>query len=66
MMDIKADAMDPITAAEVVFEQAAAGEFYLLTQPEYVGNAMSERADILANRRPPVLRTKQRFDPSRQ
>jgi NAD(P)-dependent dehydrogenase (short-subunit alcohol dehydrogenase family) len=66
MMDIKAEAMDPITAAEVVFEQAAAGEFYLLTQPEYVGNAMSERADILANRRPPVLRTKQRFDPSRQ
>jgi NAD(P)-dependent dehydrogenase (short-subunit alcohol dehydrogenase family) len=64
MLDIKADAMDPIAAAEVVFEQAAAGDFYLLTQPEYVGNAMSERADILTNRRPPVLRSKRRFDPA--
>ncbi|RAV07590.1 oxidoreductase [Mycolicibacterium sp. GF69] len=66
MLDIKAEAMDPIAAAEAVFEQAAAGEFYLLTQPEYVGNAMAERADILAHRRPPVLRTKRRFDPATQ
>lgn len=66
MLDIKAEAMDPMEAARVVFEQAAAGDFYLLTQPEYVGNAMSERADILANRRPPVLRTKRRFDPAQQ
>jgi NAD(P)-dependent dehydrogenase (short-subunit alcohol dehydrogenase family) len=66
MLDIKADAMDPVTAATVVFEQAAAGDFYLLTQPEYVGNAMSERADILINRRPPVLRSKRRFDPAHQ
>lgn len=66
MLDIKAEAMDPVEAARVVFEQAAAGEFYLLTQSEYVGNAMSERADILASRRAPVLRTKRRFDPSRQ
>ncbi|MGV0791907.1 SDR family oxidoreductase [Mycolicibacterium sp. XJ1819] len=65
MLDIKAEAMDPLEAAQVVFEQAAAGEFYLLTQPEYVGNAMSERAAILAERRAPVLRTKQRFDPAR-
>lgn len=65
MLDIKAEAMDPLEAAQVVFEQAAAGEFYLLTQPEYVGNAMSERAAILADRRAPVLRTKQRFDPAR-
>lgn len=64
MLDIKAEAMDPIAAAEVVFEQAAAGEFYLLTQPEYVGNAMAERADVLANRRPPALRAKRRFDPA--
>jgi NAD(P)-dependent dehydrogenase (short-subunit alcohol dehydrogenase family) len=64
MLDIKADAMDPVAAATVVFEQAAAGDFYLLTQPEYVGNAMSERADILINRRPPVLRSKRRFDPA--
>jgi hypothetical protein len=66
MLDIKAEAMDPTTAAEAVFEQAAAGEFYLLTQPAYVGNAMVERADILANRRPPTLRTKRRFDPAQQ
>lgn len=65
MLDIKAEAMDPLEAAQVVFEQAAAGEFYLLTQPDYVGNAMSERAAILADRRAPVLRTKQRFDPAR-
>jgi len=66
MLDIKAEAMDPIEAARVVFDQSAAGDFYLLTQPEYVGNAMSERADILANRRPPALRTKRRFDPAKQ
>lgn len=64
MLDIKAEAMDPIEAARVVFEQASAGDFYLLTQPDYVGNAMAERADTLANRRPPVLRTKRRFDPA--
>ncbi len=66
MLDIKAEAMDPVEAARVVFEQAAAGEFYLLTQPEYVGNAMSERAEILASRRAPILRTKRRFDPLHQ
>ncbi|OBF89063.1 oxidoreductase [Mycobacterium sp. 852002-51152_SCH6134967] len=65
MLDIKAEAMDPVEAARVVFEQAAAGEFYLLTQPEYVGNAMAERAEILASRRAPVLRTKRRFDSTR-
>ncbi|KUI14777.1 oxidoreductase [Mycolicibacterium acapulense] len=65
MLDIKAEAMDPVEAARVVFEQAASGDFYLLTQPEYVGNAMSERATTLAERRAPVLRTKRRFDPAR-
>ncbi|OBI77027.1 SDR family oxidoreductase [Mycobacterium sp. E740] len=64
MLDIKTEAMDPIEAARVVFEQASAGEFYLLTQPEYVGNAMAERADTLVHRRPPALRTKRRFDPA--
>ena len=33
MLDIKAAAMDPLAAAETVFEQAAEGRFYLLTQP---------------------------------
>jgi NAD(P)-dependent dehydrogenase (short-subunit alcohol dehydrogenase family) len=66
MLDIKADAMDPVAAAEVVFDQAAEGRFYLLTQPEYVGSAMAERAEILASQRPPALRKGRRFDPSRQ
>jgi NAD(P)-dependent dehydrogenase (short-subunit alcohol dehydrogenase family) len=64
MLDIKADAMDPVAAAEVVFEQATEGRFYLLTQPEYVGSAMAERAKVLAAQRGPQLRTKRRFNPS--
>lgn len=64
MLDIKAEAMDPIAAAEVIFDQAAQGRFYLLTQPDYVGSAMTERATTLATQRPPVLRTKQRFEPA--
>jgi NAD(P)-dependent dehydrogenase (short-subunit alcohol dehydrogenase family) len=66
MLAIKADAMDPVIAANVVFEQSAEGRFYLLTQPEYVGNAMLERANVLATQRPPMLRTKRRFDPTQQ
>ena len=64
MLDIRADAMDPIEAAKVVFDQAADGRFYLLTQPEYVGSAMTERANVLAAQRAPQLRTKRRFDPA--
>ncbi len=64
MLDIKAEAMDPIAAAQVVFEQAAQGRFYLLTQPEYVGSAMTERATVLAEQRPPMLRIRRRFDPA--
>jgi NAD(P)-dependent dehydrogenase (short-subunit alcohol dehydrogenase family) len=56
MLDIKAAAMDPLAAAEAVFEQAAPGRFYLLTQPEYVGAAMTQRANVLAAQRPPALR----------
>jgi NAD(P)-dependent dehydrogenase (short-subunit alcohol dehydrogenase family) len=56
MLAVKAEAMDPLAAAETVFEQAAEGQFYLLTQPS-VGSAMAERADVLASQRPPVLRT---------
>ena len=63
MLDIKADAMDPLAAAEVVFEQAAEGRFYLLTQPDYVGSAMAERAEVLVSQRPPALRSGRRFDP---
>jgi NAD(P)-dependent dehydrogenase (short-subunit alcohol dehydrogenase family) len=64
MLDIKAEAMDPIEAAKVVFDQAADGRFYLLTQPEYVGSAMTERANVLAAQRAPQLRNKRRFDPA--
>ena len=56
MLDIKADAMDPQAAAEMVFEQAVAGRFYLLTHPESVGSAMAERAETLVSQRPPTLR----------
>lgn len=65
MLDIKAAAMDPVAAAEVVFDQAAAGEFYLLTQPEYVSSAMTERARVLSTRQAPQLRTERRFDPAK-
>jgi NAD(P)-dependent dehydrogenase (short-subunit alcohol dehydrogenase family) len=64
MLDIKADAMDALAAAEAVFEQSAEGRFYLLTQPEYVGSAMAERAEVLVSQRPPELRTQRRFDPA--
>ena len=64
MLNIKADAMDPLAAAEVVFDQSAAGSFYLLTQPGYVGSAMAERAEVLVSQRPPALRTHRRFDPA--
>ncbi len=55
MLDIKAAAMDPLAAAETVFEQAAEGRFYLLTQ-QSVGSAMAERANVLAAQRPPALK----------
>ncbi len=66
MLDIKAEAMDPVAAAEVVFEQAAEGRFYLLTQPEYVGSAMAERAEVLVSQQPPALRSGRRLDPAHQ
>jgi NAD(P)-dependent dehydrogenase (short-subunit alcohol dehydrogenase family) len=54
MLDVKAAAMDPLAAAEAVFEQAAEGRFYLLTQPS-VGEAMAGRANVLAAQQPPSL-----------
>jgi NAD(P)-dependent dehydrogenase (short-subunit alcohol dehydrogenase family) len=64
MLDIKAEAMDPLAAAEVVFDQAVEGAFYLLTQPEYVGSAMAERGRVLSSQEAPLLRSHRRFDPS--
>ncbi len=66
MLDIKAGAMDALAAAATVFEQAADGRFYLLTQPDQVGSAMAERANVLVSQRPPQLRNERRFDPARQ
>jgi len=64
MLDIKADAMDPLTAAEVIFDQAAQGRFYLITQPDYVGAAMTERARVLTHQQAPQLHNHRRFDPT--
>lgn len=54
MLNVKARAMDPLSAAETLFEQAAEGRFYLVTQPSVV-SAMKRRADVLAEQRPPAL-----------
>jgi NAD(P)-dependent dehydrogenase (short-subunit alcohol dehydrogenase family) len=54
MLDVKAAAMDPLAAAATIFEQAAECRFYLLTQPS-VGEAMADRAIVLAAQRPPLL-----------
>jgi NAD(P)-dependent dehydrogenase (short-subunit alcohol dehydrogenase family) len=56
MLDVKAAAMDARTAAAAIFKQAADGRFYLLTDPEYVGSAMTERANTLAGQRHPSHR----------
>lgn len=56
MLDVKAAAMDPQAAAAAIFEQAAEGRFYLLTDPESVGSAMTQRANVLAAQRAPSLR----------
>ncbi|WP_077089470.1 SDR family NAD(P)-dependent oxidoreductase [Mycobacterium rhizamassiliense] len=56
MLEIKASAMDARTAAARIFDQAADGRFYLLTEPEYVGSAMAARANVLAAQRPPSRR----------
>lgn len=53
MLDVKATAMDPLAAAETLFEQAAADGFYLVTQDSVVA-AMQRRAEILATQSPPT------------
>lgn len=66
MLNIKSHAMDPLAAAEAVFQQAAAGRFYLLTQPEPVGAAMTERGNVLASQRHPMQAAQRRFAPGQQ
>lgn len=56
MLEVKAAAMDARAAAARIFEQSVDGRFYLLTEPEYVGAAMTERANVLAAQRPPSHR----------
>jgi NADP-dependent 3-hydroxy acid dehydrogenase YdfG len=55
MLAVKARAMDALTAAATIFEQATEGRFYLITEPS-VADAMAERADVLASQRPPLLK----------
>ena len=60
MLDIKAEAMDPLAAAETVFEQAAEGRFYLLTQPiRRVGHGRTRECACTRHR----CSDQRRFDP---
>ena len=52
MLDVKAAAMDASAAVATIFDQAAEGRFYVLSQPS-VGEAMAERANVLAAQRSP-------------
>ncbi len=51
-------AMDPMTAAEIIFDQSAAGGFYLTTHPDAVAGAMTERARVLREQAIPKLRSR--------
>ncbi|SEB19668.1 MULTISPECIES: SDR family NAD(P)-dependent oxidoreductase [unclassified Mycobacterium] len=51
-------AMDPLTAAEAIFDQSAAGGFYLTTHPDAIAGAMAERARVLSEQAIPKLRTR--------
>lgn len=59
MFAVRARAMDAAEAADVIVEQAAQGEFYIVTQPEIVHAAMAARAERLAGRlAPPPFRSR--------
>ena len=51
-------AMDPLSAAQAIFEQSAAGGFYLSTHPEQVQASMADRGRALTNRATPKLRAR--------
>lgn len=51
-------AMDPLTAAETIFEQSAAGGFYLSPHPEQVRAAMADRGRALSEQATPRLRAR--------
>lgn len=51
-------AMDPLSAAEAIFEQAVAGGFYLSTHPEQVRASMADRGRALTDQVTPQLRAR--------
>lgn len=51
-------AMDPLAAAEAIFNQSAAGGFYLSTHPEQTSTSMAERARSLLEQATPELRAR--------
>jgi NADP-dependent 3-hydroxy acid dehydrogenase YdfG len=53
MLNLRENGISPLQAAETIFQQAASGEFYIVTQPEMVLAAMANRGDQLRQRRPP-------------
>lgn len=55
MLALAAQGITPLAAAETIFQQAAAGEFYIVTQPEMVLGAMATRGNQLRDRRAPQL-----------
>ena len=57
MLKVREQGMTALAAAETTFAQAAEGEFFILTQPDMIGEAMSRRADQLLDRRPPRSRS---------
>jgi NADP-dependent 3-hydroxy acid dehydrogenase YdfG len=56
MLAIRRHGISPLEAAQAIFQQAAAGEFYIVTHPEMVLAAMAARGDQLRDRRPPQVR----------
>lgn len=53
MMTLLPQAMEPADAARAIFDQAAAGEFFLLPQADYVAGIMAERGAQLTRRGAP-------------
>lgn len=54
MFAVRERAITPAEAAETIMEQAAQGEFYVITQPDMVLGAMRSRAEQLVGRRAPA------------
>lgn len=54
MLAVRERAIGADEAAETIVEQAAQGEFYIVTHPEIVHAAMAARADQLTHRRAPA------------